>query len=406
MDQPRSVLLGVLSLGTAVLISACGEAAPSSSPWVVRDSAGVKIVTTPAATLAAAPAWSLDPAPLLDLGTVDEGGPTDFYGVVDVRFLPGDRLVVANQGSEELRFFSLAGEHLHTAGQRGNGPREFKGLAMVRPRADSLVTYDGGNDRFSVRGPWGEYARSFRLEWFSGLISPEDILDGDRILTVTGRSMVELEGSGIVVDTALISVYDMEGRLVDSVARLPHNARFVSWSGDMKTTLSAPFIPWGSVAAADGGFCFTFGPAVEVRCYALDGTLRRIARVDQAPRTVTSADIDAFWADAEDHSTREEYKRYLARFRESMPFPDLASAFDRILTDDRGRMWVRRYAPYGDEPVPWWIFRDGGVVATLAVPRGVRIFDVWDGRVSAVWRDDFDVEHVRLYRLDEGLPGG
>lgn len=385
----------------ALVLAACGEP-PPSSPWVVRDSAGVQIVTTPASTLASAPAWSLDPSPVLDLGTVSDGGPTEFFEIRDVRFLPGDRLVVANGGSEELRFFSLEGEHLHSAGKPGNGPREFKGLAMVRTRGDSLVTFDGGNDRFSVRGPWGEYGRSFRLDWISSILRPEDVLGDARILALTTRHMVELDGTGLVVDTALVSLYDMEGHLVDSVARLPQNARFVARSGDMQTTLRAPFFAWGVLAGADDGFCYTFGVIPEARCFGLDGTLRRIARVDQPPRRVEDADIEAFWDDARRTATPGDFKSYYARFRETLPFPDFQSAFDRILTDDIGNMWVRVFAPYGDAPRVWWIFRDGGVVATLEVPRSLRLFDVRAGRVAAVWRDDLEVEHVRLYALLDG----
>lgn len=321
----------------ATVLVGCGDT-PSAAPWIVRDSAGVQIVTTPAATLASAQAWSLDPAPLLDLGTVSDGGPTEFYQVRDVRFLSGDRIVVANGGSEELRFFSREGEHLHSAGQPGNGPREFKGLAMVRTRGDSLVTYDGGNDRLSVRGPWGEYGRSFRLDWFSSLLTPEDVLGGVRVLALTTRHMVELDGTGIVVDTALVSLYDMEGHLVDSVARLPQNARFVARSGDRQTTLGAPFLAWGVLAGADDGFCYTFGATPEVRCFGLDGALRRIARVDQPPRAVQDADIEAFWDDARRTATPGGSKSYYARFRETLPFPEAQSAFDRILTDDHARM--------------------------------------------------------------------
>jgi len=393
----RTRRLAPVVLG-ALVAAACAEAPPPSR-WVVRDSAGVEIVTTPDASLASAPAWSLDREPLLDLGTVTDGGPTEFYDVEDVRFLPGDRIVVANRGSEELRFFSLGGEHLHSAGRPGNGPREFKGLAMVRTRADSLITYDGGNDRFSVRGPWGEFGRSFRLDWVSGLLVPADVLGGVRILSVTARHMVQLEGTGIVVDTALISFYDMEGHLVDSLARLPHNARFVSRSGDMQTTLGAPFIAWGVLGGSGDGFCYAFGEVHELRCFGPDGMLRRIARVEEPPRPVRQADVEAFWEEAGATSEPGAYERYLARFRETMPFPEHFSAFDRILTDDRGRLWVRRYAPLGDAPWRWWVFEDGGLVGTLDVPRSLRLYDVRAGMVAGVWRDDLDVEHVRLYRL-------
>jgi hypothetical protein len=214
--------------------------------------------------------------------------------------------------------------------------------------------------------------------------------------------MVQLPGTGIVVDTALVSLYDMDGHLVDSLARLPHNARFVARRGDMQTTLGAPFMAWGVLAGAGAGFCYAYGPLNELRCFGPDGALRRISRVEEPPRPVREADVEAFWEDVPAKSEPREYDRYLARFRETMPFPDHFSAFDRILTDDAGRVWVRRYAPLGDPPWTWWVFENGALVGTLETPRRLRLFDVRQGRVAGVWRDDFDVEHVRLYRLRDG----
>ena len=377
---------------------ACSDQADPGAPWVVEDSAGVTVVTTPASHLETLPRWTLGSKPALDLGTVTGGGVTEFYDVADVRLIPGDRLVVANRGSEELRFFSLEGEHLHTAGRPGNGPREFKGLAMVRSRADSLVTYDSGNDRFSVRGPWGEYGRSFRLEWFSGLLVPEDVAGGLRILAITGRHMTELAGSGLLVDTALVSFYDMEGKLLDSVARLPHNVRFVSRSGDWQTTLGAPLVAWAALTATREGFCHAFGPEVEVRCFDARGGLRLIGRVAVPPRAVTDGDKDAYWERMRTLSSPERWSRFRS-LRDQLPFPSAHSAFDALQEDDQGVIWARRYQPPESGPEEWWLFREGRLVAGVQAPERFRLTHVQGGRVAGVWRDDLGVEHVRVYAL-------
>ena len=65
--------------------------------------------------------WVVDEPPVLTLGTRDAGGPTDFYRVRSITPLPGGGFVVANGGSEELRFFSESGAFSHfRLGQSGH----------------------------------------------------------------------------------------------------------------------------------------------------------------------------------------------------------------------------------------------------------------------------------------------
>lgn len=379
----------------AASLLAC-ESQTRGADWTVTDSAGVRITETRGTP----DVWRLGEDPLLSLGVVDEGGPTEFFQVRDVELLPDGGVAVANRGSEEIRVFEADGSHRLTFGRDGRGPREFLRLSMLQDRGDSLVVYDAGNDRFQVRDDSGAFFRSFRLEWFSGALVPVDLSPDGRILAITGRYMTELEGTGVLVDTALVSLYDMEGALVDSVARVPHNSRFVKQVGDMRTTVGAPFSPSGHLVAHAEGFCYAYGSAAELRCFDGQGALERIARVDSEGRSVTDRDVDAYWTEVLAEA-EGAYREAVLRVRSDMVFPDSFPALSALLTDDRHRVWAQRYRPDHDtEPAEsWWVFDDDRLVATLRTPHDFVVMDVEGDRVAGVWRDELGIEFVRVYRL-------
>ena len=395
---PRGTLVRLL---LATLACACAES-PEGSRWTVRDSAGVEIVSS----AGNAPRWDLGD-PLLLLGTVDDPGPTQFHRVRDVELLQDGGLVVANQGSEELRIFSADGTFRASVGGKGHGPQEFDGLALVESFADSLLTWDGGNQRITVRLLDGTFMRSFHLEWFEGILFPADLLGAGAftargILAVTARYMSQLQGSGLVIDSALVSVYDMEGTLVDSLLRLPHNARAVLRAGNLQTTLGAPYTVGASLVGTEDGFCSTFGPEPEIRCRDRTG-LRRLIRADLPRRALNEADVELYWREALETAS-EAQRSALLRMRDMMPFPEEFPSFAQLVRDDHGRIWARRYWTPTDTREEWLVFDDGRWIGTLASPIGFRVMDIRGDRLAGIWQDSLGVEYVRVYRYRVAMP--
>ena len=221
----------------AVAVLAACEGDPPEPTWSVTDSLGIRIIASEPTGIA----LTVSPDPRLSLGTMDGDGPTQFFRVQDIELLPDSAIAVADQGSEEVRIFEADGTHRSTFGGEGYGPQEFRRLDMIEEGLDSLFVYDGGNDRVQVRTLAGEFGRTFRLEWFYSSLSPVHVAPDASILAITGRYMTELNGTGRVVDTALVSIYQPDGLLVDSLLRVPHNTRFVKQVGDYRTTIPAPF---------------------------------------------------------------------------------------------------------------------------------------------------------------------
>lgn len=379
----------------AVWVASACDGSTAAPGWSARDSSGVQIVTSEPATAT----WALAPEPRLTLGSIDEGGAAQFFRIQDIELLPDSSIAVANRGSEEIRIFDASGRHMRSFGGSGRGPEEFVRLEMVEEGRDSLFTYDNGNDRLQVRDLSGGFGRTFRLEWFYGALFPVHVAPDGAVLAVTGRYMTELSGTGRVVDTALVSLYDPTGALVDSFVRLPHNERFVKQVGDMRTTIGAPFSASASLVGTPDGFCYAFGPSPEIRCHDRSGGLRAINRVLDAPSAVTEADIGAFWAMELEADT--PYRPYLVRLRSDITFPEFFPAISQLTLDDTGRIWAKRFVAsiHPDSDESWWIFEGGHLVGSLTTPQGFRVLDIEGGLIAGVWTDELGVEFVRVYEL-------
>lgn len=394
----RTRAYGVVLVTAVLLATGCGSTRDADA-WSVVDSAGVRVVTSrePERT------WHTSERPILSLGTIDDTGPTQFFRVRGVELLHGRRVAVVNAGSESIRIFDLRGQLLQEFGRPGRGPAEFTGLSLVGERGDSLVTYDSGNDRIGIRGADGSFKRSFRLEWFAGLLIPER-LDGASILTTTVRSIADLEGTGEIVDSVLVSRYDYDGMLIDSIARVPGNVRVVVASGAYRTTVGEPYTVSASLVQRGNDVCYAFGPIAQIRCLGPDGRLTEIARLTRPTRRVTEQDITAFWEEVESRKPGA-YREAQLRVRKNMVFPGAFPAFDRLRVDDAGRLWARLYVrPDREDPRTWFAFEAGRAVARIRTPPGFEIFDIEDGLVAGVARDEMEVEHVEVYTLDTGSP--
>lgn len=393
---------GYLRTGLLLTLAVGGCSVADPEPhWTVSDSASVRITTSTPGSVPEVTPTEL----VLTLGTVGDGGPTEFFRVRDVEIVDSAEIVVANAGSEEVRAFSLEGTFLRRFGREGRGPRDFTRLEMVQEWGDSLMTYDAGNDRIAIRLPDGTFVRSYRLEWFSGLLSLVDLSEPARTVATTARHMTELSGTGVVVDTSLVSLYDEDGRLIDSIARLPHNARFVKQVGDMRTTVGAPYSAWASIVGWGTGFCYAFGPAPEVRCFGGDGALTEIWRVTDPPRPLEDTHVARYWDDVMDDMAAtqsaaavENYRGVVQRVRDDMIFPEHFPGIVKLAVDDAGRVWAQRYRLPDEAVETWWVFDEGRLVERVSSPVGFELMDVESGMLAGVWRDEFDVEHVRLYR--------
>jgi hypothetical protein len=396
----------------AALLAAvgCGTEADAGAEYTTVDSAGVTIVTSSSGAWTNETAWRVAPAPALDIGVLDGPEQYQLFQVRDARRLDDGRIVVANAGTNEIRFFDAQGDHLRSVGRQGSGPGEFEGLGMVRPLpGDSLLAYDFRLTRASVFDAEGAFGRSFRVvpPTEGGFAFAVDAFsDGTLVVRSPQLFQGELADGPQRRDEDHFTV-STGGEFLDSVGTFPGGEQYLETarSGEnFMVSITQPPFGKSSVLAAHGmRFCHGTGDAYEVRCFGADGVLERIVRRDLPRRPVTPADLDAFKQQRLERADDDDARRRLESSLAKMPVPETMPPYDEIELDAGGNLWVREYAWRSDAPRRWTVFdADGRMLGDVATPAGLRVTQIGDDFVLGVWEDEYEVQHVRLYPLEKG----
>src|SRR5690606_18394752 len=103
----------------ALALTACGAADRSGDRVVVRDSAGVRIVENVEPAWCPVDAWRIPDAPVVPIGAVEGEAHEQFFRITGILRLDDGRIVVADDGARELRFYDAAGHFLSSAGRQG-----------------------------------------------------------------------------------------------------------------------------------------------------------------------------------------------------------------------------------------------------------------------------------------------
>ena len=389
------------TLALTLAMAAAGCSAPEAPPTVsVVDSAGVRVVTNLTLDV---PTWSLGPEPVLALGTVDEEGPEQFYAVSAARRLAGGRLVIANGGTRELRYFSLDGKHLASVGGEGQGPGEFGFPGPLWTLAgDSLAVWDGRLRRLSVFSPEGTFSRTASL---GDAVANPDIL----AVVPDGRILVAAEvfdfsqGESFRVMPMHFLLFGPDGALLDSLPsqRLAEYGA-LGESGMIGTPL---FAPRTEAAADTGGYWVGTQESEEVLRYTVTGDLAMKVRWPGEDRRTSAADADVLLQEDLARSEEARHPR-IRQLHAARPRKDVFPSHGRLRTTTHGWLWMEAYRRPGQQgPDTWRIFDADGVLrGRIHLPERTRILEIGEDYLVGVWRDEFDVEHVRMYGVTRTEP--
>jgi hypothetical protein len=403
--RPRFLGAGVASAALLVALAGCGGESADSSGAVIRDSAGIQIVQNTTPLWAEGGGWQLSDAPVLSIGEL-EGDPNyQLYQVNDALRLSDGRIVVANSGSSELRFYDSKGRFKKAVGGKGGGPGEFQGLASLWALADdSLFTYDFRNYRVSFFDPSGEFLRSFQLQNLTGGRSSPNMVGpfADGSLLIRARTMQfspQTEG-GLRRDSVIYLRCDPDGALLDSLGWFPGPEWYVKSDEGIMAASSLAF--GRSPVAAAFADAFYFGPSdsYEIARYDGSGELQRVIRRTHQLLDVTPEDIE-HWIDERLTDVDDENQRiFWGQLYADMPFPQTMPAYQRLVIDDDGDLWVEEYQRPGDERPHWTVFDAQGVMlGEVETPARFRVYQIGSDFVLGRSTDELDVERVQLYKL-------
>jgi hypothetical protein len=372
---------------------------------VVRDSSGIRIVENVGYRWPGGRGWYLAPAPLLDIGVLEGDLDYQFFRITGALRLDDGRIVVANHGTSELRFFDEAGTFISSSAGKGGGPGESEELfwPMVLT-GDSIASYDWRNQRISVFNWNGRFVRSFVLRFLPQVVGFPDYIapfaDGTLLITaMLAMESLETE-NGVERETELYVRCDREGLVVDTLGRFPGDERYAVESEEGTVSGGRAFGRASQTAVSGNGFYFGSSDSYEIGYYSVDGSLERLIRLARPNRKVTDDDIERY-REEELRGTRDSRDRQLAEILLSdMPFPATMRAYGRFIVDAEGNLWVAEYRPSDDDQPAWNVFDPHGVLlGVVQTPRRFYITQIGSDFVLGRALDEIDVEHVQMYEL-------
>ena len=394
VNWPHTLVLLLLALPA---FAACATDTPERHGPVIRDSAGIRIVENVAPLWQPGQEWRLNPEPVVVIG----GGETEddqLFRVVGALRLSDGRIVVANGGTNEIRFYGTGGAFLSASGGEGEGPGEFRRLGAVRRlRGDSLFALDA---RSSVFDGQGRFIRTVQPRGSRGRSTIDIVFDDGMML---GSGIVRFNVADLKLGLFRLAFtfyrFDGAGDLVDTVGVYPgFELYMVPSQGGIPSTFPISratyfqFLPDGYYVADNDTY--------EVQKYAPDGKLQQIVRRLTAPVQVEPQHMQILRERALAGVTDDDQRRRTEQFYRDIPVPETFPAYGGIVLSVEGYLWVREYDLPGAEANSWSVYDAGGTLrGTLALRSDLEPFDIGPHYVLGLWRDADDVEHVRMYEL-------
>lgn len=193
--------------------------------------------------------WTLSETPTTEIGVRDGDEAYQLHRAQGSTRLKDGRIVVANAGSQELRFFDSGGKHQKSVGGDGEGPGEFRFPTRVRPvGGDSLMVWDQRLLRISYLDLEGAFLGSQQVMPTQDFLFPGDEwLFGrfwiDSPLSPAAREPIRVALSGVDAPDSLATTVFVkvtaQGRIWVSPVRPPADTAVVWRVFDLDGHLAA-----------------------------------------------------------------------------------------------------------------------------------------------------------------------
>lgn len=396
--------------------AACGGEAGGAADWAgtVEDSAGVQLVKN-----SLAPVWDEGDAWILeDVMTIGEaaGDPDYQFGqIAGIAITADGQIVLVDQQAQHLKVFDQAGAYVRTIGQAGSGPGEFgPGVGPVLiGRGDTLIVPDLGNQRVNILKSDGSEPADFRMSFEQGIPARWDITQtGDLVYQLRALNLPNTEQRETV---DLIATVSYSGEIMDTLLTPARGESFTF--GDDGQPIRMIFSPepvWSMVG--DDGLCFGVNDVFRLSMFDALGTLSRIVSVPVERKPVTDADIEFFMETVDRLLDEQGVPPEQAEIvKSTFNFAEFFPAFLQMMPGPNGSLWVQRVQePTGmtaEEREVWnplldlgateWDILDaeGRYLGVLDVPHRFQPVTFEGDLVYGIWRDEFDVQYVRVMRV-------
>ena len=387
--------LGLVPAFLAV-VTVCGWPAEAQN---IRDSSGVTIVENEHPQWGSAQRWRIKAEPILQLGVETGDRFYEFAGVRGVVRLSDGRFAVADAGSNEVRVFSPSGDFVAAFGGGGNGPGEFQSIIALWETADrEIAVADNIQRRITFFDGRYRVARAVSIEDGGTVLG--EVAPG-RFVTARGnRRMSEADVGKVILGSVHYTLHDADGRVDRELAVIPDAERLGFRFGGSVTFPYIPFSAHAESAAGAGVVAWGSGGQPEFTAW-IDVTATRILVRWEGRRRREATDwVGAYLEGIRANARSANDERYYNRLVRDAPLPRYLPVYQDLLVDGTGRIWVERYRAPGETTPEWDVFDVDGIwLGKVETPHRFRVMEIGDDYLAGVFRDELDVEYVRVYEL-------
>lgn len=407
-----------------LVMAACADGSNEASgpgATTVRDSAGVRIVTSEKPLWGAEPGWAVVPEAYMTVGDdspMGDGGTDILFGSIRaVAVLPSGRFAVGDERSAVVSVFDSDGQLVHRFGGRGEGPGELGGIWDLYGCAADMVVVRF-RTQLSFFGGDGEFIRRINSSGAGTTWGVQALAPDCRRFIVSRRVNGPAPPAGQEwLSSRVLAQTDETFVVRDTIARQVSGEMF---TGSLRGEEASVVLPWTpvdpNVELRGEQLVAGFGRWAEFRIHSLRGGLEQVIRWSPIPDEVTAADRERY---------REKRNDFLATYGNSpdalFSFPALREFprvpmhkpfFDGLLVDDLGNIWARHFPSNGlgiqdlrppRDPAPpeiWTVLDSAGVwLGPVHLPDGFAAHAVANDRVYGVHTAPLGAQTVRVYRL-------
>ncbi|WP_425154963.1 hypothetical protein [Candidatus Palauibacter sp.] len=308
-----------------------------------------------------------------------------------------DAVYVINAATELLKY-SRDGVLLARAGGAGDGPGEFRlGTEIGVYRDSTLSVFDRVLQRVSIWSKDLELISVVSLEPTPNAIMIGALPEGG--VVVRGESLYFRWPP--TRDTAFAVVYDADGTIRDTLAKVPHTLSYQLRYRDTWRPGTSPFGGRAWLVSRGGEVLIASGDGGGVRIW--DGALDRMnVLAVRCERAAVSDNMIAEYVrwrtGLAEPSERAELRRYLSE----VPFADSVPLFGDVVFADDGDIWLGDYPHYARRPQlsnEWIVVDRNGVLREkIVVSRALRIFQVGADFILGVTYDELKGEAVVAFK--------
>lgn len=395
------ILLLSLSLILVLGSVACSSNETQQAQNTVRDSLGIKIIENREPLWHKEKNWYIPVEPILSL--VDDA----FFRIIGaVRFEDG-RVVVANSGSGELRFYDQKGNFKKVIGRPGKGPGEFSRLSSIHKFSnDSLIAFDASLYRVTIFDNHGIFMEDFNLERdikhsFSDV---KVFSDGTLFISTIWSSRLERgdKSNGIKRHPAPYYRYSPLGMLIDTVAILPGKEIFMSVEKEIFSfSFNLPYSHSPVSAVYQNKAYIGTSDRFDIHVYTPTGKLNRIIQlVGVVDLHLSKEEIEADKNVTIGYFDDPDIKKRQAKLLSNMPDSKSKPAYSSMIIDNAGNLWIGEHLPNRKNSIVWWVFnQDGQYLFEIKIHNNILVYEIGNDYILGKKLDKDGFESIWVYGL-------